>query len=239
MPVSQSLRDRLAEGCRDLVVRFELSTSSSAGAVSFDRLALGYHVPVVASPFCGAPPLSPDAEDELPNGYLRRHTWRSGAYVQIELARLQEALEGDPQILGITADDAAQHFIALVDRGATQDLSTVAERLELLQPTIPLVVRPSCRSGGELRRALEVIQRGEFHPRAAEVELLYSLDVAKGRDDVLADRAGADVARTLQTELGPLVRIEYRQVPVEPARRTSDPVRSPELDAAWARPSGI
>ncbi|WP_437985383.1 hypothetical protein [Sorangium sp. So ce117] len=210
LPLPPSLRERLAGGCEDLVVRFAVDTSSSVEAISFDRLELGYHVGVVASPLCGVSPLPPDAEEELPDGYLRRHVWRSGASVQFELARLQEAIASEPEILGITADDALQHFIAVVDAGTDEELTAVAERLQRLEPTVPLVVQPSCRSGSELRRALEVIQTGSFHSRAPEVELLYLLDVAEGRYVVFADAADADVAEALQGALGALVTIESR-----------------------------
>ncbi|XYH98457.1 hypothetical protein ACMHYB_01450 [Sorangium sp. So ce1128] len=210
LPLTPSLRERLAGGCEDLVVRFAVGISSSVEAISFDRLELGYHVEAVASPLCGVSPLPPDAEDELPDGYLRRHAWRSGASVQFELARLQEALAGEPEIFGITADDVRQHFIAVVDAGTDEALTSVAERLQRLEPTVPLVVQPSCRSGGELRRALEVIQSGSFHPRARDVELLYMLDVAEGRYVVFVDPADVDLAEALQSALGALVTIESR-----------------------------
>lgn len=210
--VPPPLQQRLERGCGDAILRFDLKTGVDLGEIAFDRVRLGSRVDIIASELCGMDQPEADAEEELPNGYFRRHSWRSGASVQDELARLQQAFQSTPGVLGLAADDANHRFVAVMDPEAGVDIETVRDELLGWEPTLTLAVQPSCRGGAELARALDVIREGAFHPRATQVQLWHYLDVEDSRYVVLVDPDDRDVGEALEAELGPLVSVRYDRI---------------------------
>lgn len=211
LPLGPALKDRLQSGCPDLVVRIDFSSSGGELSVLLDRLELDYAVGAVPSRLCGVSEIPYDPSEELPNGYLRRHSWRSGVAAHFEIARIQEALAKEPEIIGFTADDAERRFIVVVDPEKTEDLDELAAQWSKLRPIVPLTVQPACHGGSELEHALAVIEGGTFHPLASESELIYGLDPAGGRYDVLVEPEHREVGEALEHALGDLVTVQYRE----------------------------
>lgn len=222
-PVPPSLQQRLEQGCDDAVLRFDLNTGADLGEVAFDRVQLGSRVDIIASELCGMDQPEADADEELPNGYFRRHSWRSGASVQAELARLQQAFQSTPGVLGLAADDVNHRFVAVMDPEANVDIETVADELLAWEPSLTLAVQPSCRGGAELARARDVIREGAFHPRATQVQLWHYLDVEDSRYVVLVDPDDRDVGEALAAELGPLVSVRYDRIAMHSRANDGEP----------------
>lgn len=210
--VPDLLASRLEQGCADLAVGFQLQAERDLSGISFDRIRLRSRVEIIREPRCGMEQPEGSAMEELPNGYLRRHSWRSGATVQAELGRFQRALESTPGVLGLAVDDANRRFIAITDPDMPSSLESVAQALERWEPTLSFAAQPSCRTGAELKAALAVIEGGEFHHRAAAVELAYYLDVEEGQYVVYVDPHESEVGEALRRTLGSLVNVRYEKV---------------------------
>jgi hypothetical protein len=202
------LRHALSNGCDDLSVHFAVLTSQGKDTLTFDRLEFDYAIDTTDRPLCGIDGETEAIDDELPNGYLRRHAWRSGLSTQLELARIQDALDKEPEILGFSAEDLSKQFIIIVDSGTSEDLESLAKRWAQLRPTIPYRLQYSCRDGGELRSALALIRGGTLV--RASVPLAYSLDPATSQFNMVLDPGHSEEEKLLKDTFGDLITVEYR-----------------------------
>src|SRR5690606_25193806 len=141
----------------------------------------------------------------LPNGYLTRHAWRSGASTQYEIARILRALEKEPEIIGYVADDVAREFIVLVDPSAPVDSLTLAEAWDALQPSINIAVRPGCISSETIDETRSLVEQALSHSDG-----YFVFDASNARFDVTLPPKSTALGKRLLDELGALVQVEYR-----------------------------
>lgn len=204
------LEQTLSKGCEDLSLKIEFHSLAPNTPLLIDRFSFDYSVKSDETPLCGIPINPYDPSEELPNGYLKRHLWRSGVATHFEIARIQDALSEEPSILGFTADDITQQFIIVVDsENPKESIQHLTQHLIALKPIIPLTIRPSCRKRSELEIVRNALNEGTFHHRAKDAAIDYNLNVAESHYEAFINPIYADVAEELTRRYGSLVKINY------------------------------
>lgn len=206
--LEENLQEALSKGCDDLSVQFGIFAAQGDDVLTFDRLEFNYEFDTETTPLCGTKGQTEAVDDELSNGYLRRHAWRSGLSTQLELARIQDALNEEPEILGFAAEDLSKQFIIVIDSSTNESLENLAKRWALLRPTIPYRLQYSCRDRGELKADLDVIRRESLAQDARS--LTYSLDPSTSQFNLLLDPQDSKAGQKILDSLKDTVTIEYR-----------------------------
>jgi hypothetical protein len=160
-------------------------------------------VKIDLTPSCG-----PSVEGEpSASGGTPSHAWLNGPGLRDAAAALDRELAAyEAWKLGAYPDRVLEAVVVVfhTDFSAYEEVS---RKLERVVAPLPVVLRPACYPREQIDAARRTLERADWHPRAKALRMASHLDPSISAFVVTIDQSAPDVARALEEQLGPVVRV--------------------------------